>query len=42
MIKEMEKEFIIIQMEKLKIKVISLMANLKEIENLFQKMVNII
>jgi len=38
----MEKEFIIIQMERLNMKVILLMVNLKEMENVFGKMVNII
>ena len=38
----MEKEHYIIQMEKLNMKVIGLMINQKEMENLFGKMVNII
>ena len=38
----MEKEHIIIQMEKLNIKVILLIINMKEMENIFGKMVNII
>ena len=38
----MEKEHIIIQMEKLNMKVIGLMVNQKEMENIFGKMVNII
>ena len=38
----MEKEHIIIQMEILDMKVIMLMMNMKEMENIFGKMVNII
>ena len=38
----MEKEHIIIQMEILNMMVILLMVNLKEMENIFGKMVNII
>ena len=38
----MEKELNIIQMEKLNMKVILLMINVKEMENIFGKMVNII
>ena len=37
----MEKELYIIQMEKYYMKVIILMINLKEMENIFGKMVNI-
>ena len=38
----MEKEFNIIQMEKLNMKVIMLMMKEKEMENIFGKMMNII
>ena len=38
----MEKENIIIRMEILNMKVILLMVNMKEMENIFMKMVNII
>ena len=38
----MEKEYIIIQMERLNMKVIGLMINLKEMENIFMKMMIII
>jgi len=42
MVYQMEKELNIIQMEILNMKVIILMVNLKEMENIFIKMVNII
>ena len=38
----MEKEHYIIKMEKLDLKVIILIINMKEMENIFGKMVNII
>ena len=38
----MEEELYIIEMEKLDLKVIILMVNQKEMENIFRKMVNII
>ena len=38
----MEKEYYFIQMEKLNMKVILLMINMKEMENIVGKMVNII
>ena len=38
----MEKEYIIIQMKRLNMKVIILMVNSKEMENIFMKKVNII
>ena len=38
----MEKEKNLMKMEKLNMKVILLMVNLKEMENIYQKMVNII
>ena len=42
MVQEMEKEHYIIQMEIYNMKVIGLMINLKEMENIFGKMVDII
>ena len=42
MVYVMEKEYYIIQMEKLNMKEILLMINLKEMEKVFGKMVNII
>ena len=42
MVQGMEKEQIIIKMEILNMKVILLMINLKEMENIFGKMVDII